>query len=239
LYLDAIRVRVRTNLRVESAPVLVALGVHEDGEKELLALMLMGSESGAAWCAFVDDLVGRGLRQPILCIIDGNAGARRAITTAWPRTQIQRCVVHKLRNLIAHAPRKCQDEVKADYLAITNAPNLNSARRAHTRFVVKWQKRCEGVVNSLLQAGDDLLTHYKFPQSQWRSIRSTNNIERLQGEFRRRIKTQAAFPTSRSVLYLLYALYEAGHIKLRHIDGWSDMKKVIEQYRPETLQPAA
>src|SRR5207302_4073337 len=94
LFLDAIAVKVRSDRRVQTLPVLVAYGVHANGDKELLGLRMMGSESAAAWQAMVDDLVARGLDAPVLCVIDGNAGLRRAVATAWPKTLVQRCVVH-------------------------------------------------------------------------------------------------------------------------------------------------
>jgi transposase-like protein len=239
LLLDAIAVHVRVDRRVRSVPVLVALGVHESGEKELLSVMLMASESSGAWGAMVDDLAGRGLAEPLLCVVDGNAGLRRAVSTTWPRAKVQRCVVHKLRNLEAHCPKKSLDDLRRDFHAITEAESERAARAAHTFFVRTWRKRSEGVVNSLLEAGDELLTHFAFPRSQWKCLRTTNSIERLQEEFRRRVKTQASFPTERSVLHLFFAIYESGQIRLRRIDGWQDIPKALAKFRPERLQEVA
>jgi len=95
------------------------------------------------------------------------------------------------------------------------------------------------VVNSLLEAGDELLTYFSFPRSQWKSLLTTNSIERLQQEFRRRVKTQASFPTERSVLHLFVAIYESGQIRLRRIDGWQGIAKALAKFRPERLQDAA
>jgi putative transposase len=239
LFLDAIHVRVRVDRRVQVVPVLVALGVTAAGEKELLALQLVTSESTAAWAALVEDLAGRGLAAPVLCVIDGNAGVRRAVTTTWPKTLVQRCVVHKLRNLEAHAPKRALDELRADYHAITQASSLRVAQDAYRRFIARWQPRSEAVVRSLKEAGEELLTVYSFPRSQWKCLRTTNAIERLHEEFRRRVKTQAAQPNDSTVVRLFYALYASGQIRLRRIDGWADLRDVLARWAPDRLTTAA
>lgn len=239
LFLDAITAKVRSDRRVQTLPVLVAYGVHANGDKELLGLRMMGSESSAAWQAMVDDLVARGLEPPVLCVIDGNAGLRRAVATAWPKMLVQRCVVHKLRNLEAHAPKRAIDEVRADFHSITTAENEKLARAAYARFLRSWQRRCEGVVTSLREAGEELLTFYRFPSSQWKCLRTTNMIERLHLEFRRRIKTQASLPNEGTVLRLFFALYQSGQIRMRRVDGWQQIPWVLEQYAAERLTNVA
>jgi putative transposase len=105
VYLDGFALRVRSAGKVVSIPVLGVVGVLPDGHKHLLALELCGGESFAAWKGCLDDLIARGLRAPLLSIIDGNAGLRRAVGLVWPRTAVQRCCVHKLRNLTRKAPQ--------------------------------------------------------------------------------------------------------------------------------------
>ncbi len=166
LYLDAIALRVRMDRRVTSVPVLVALAVLADGQKQLVALEMRGSESHEAWKGFLDGLVERGLRAPLLCIVDGNAGLRRALSTVWSKTPVQRCAVHKLRNLERKAPKHAVAEVKADFHGIVYAASEAAARKAYADFVSKWKSRCPGVVKSLEEAGDELLTMYRFPTSQ-------------------------------------------------------------------------
>jgi putative transposase len=235
VFLDGIAAKVRLGRRVESLPVLVALGVRVDGEKELLALQLMGSESKAAWHDFVEDLAHRGVAEPVMCIIDGNAGLRSAIAQLWPRTVVQRCVVHKLRNLEAHCPKRLLDDLRKDYHAITEAKSLSRAQTAYRAFVRRWQTRVPGVARSLAEAGEELLTFYALPADQWKCLRTTNAIERLHGEFRRRIKTQCSLPSEQSLLSLMYGLYESGQIRMRRIDGWQLLHDVVAQRRPEQL----
>ena len=225
--LDAIAVKVRVDRRVSCVPVLVAMGVRETGDKVLLGLRLMGAESKAAWTTFVDDLAARGVTRPALVIIDGNAGLRHAVGQTWPGAAVQRCVVHKLRNLAAHAPKRCLDELRGDFHAITTADDGRHARLAYQRFLRIWRVKAESVARSLEEAGEELLTFYRFPPSQWKLLRTTNAIERLHEEFRRRVKTQAAQPHEQTVLRLFFGLYTSGQIKLRKIDGWVDLPQVL------------
>ena len=231
LFLDAIAVKVRIDRRVQSVPVLVALGVTATGEKRLLAVRLMGHESKAAWSALVDDLSSRGLPAPVLVVLDGNAGLRHAVGQTWPQAAVQRCVVHKLRNLEAHAPKRVVAEIRATFHAITEADSERIARAAYARFLRTWRTRAESVARSLEEGGDELLTFFRFPRSQWKCIRTTNMIERLNEEFRRRLKTQGSHPLEASVLRLFYALYQSGQITLRRLDGWYDIPRVIKQRR--------
>lgn len=226
LYLDAIALRVRIAKKVISVPVLVGLGVREDGQKVILDLELLQSESSSCWEGFVEGLINRGLKPPCLAIIDGNKGLRAAMDKNWPGTAVQRCTVHKLRNLERHAPRHALEEVKSDYHRIVYAESLEQATKAYREFISKWKKRAAKVVVSLEEAGEELLTFYRFPKSQWKSLRTTNAIERLNGEFRRRVKTQSSLPDTSAAERLLFGLIISGQIKMRRIDGWRDLKQV-------------
>jgi putative transposase len=226
LYLDAIALRVRIANKVVSAPVLVALAVKADGQKVVLDLELLQSESSECWGGFVEGLVGRGLKRPRLVIIDGNKGLRAAVEKNWPGIEVQRCTVHKLRNLERHVPRHALEEVKSDYQRIIQAESLEQARKAYREFGMKWKKLAPKVVVSLEEAGEELLTFYGFPNSQWKSLRTTNAIERLNGEFRRRVKTQGSLPTAQAAELLLFGVIISGQIRMRRIDGWQDLKQV-------------
>lgn len=226
LYLDAIALRVRIAKKVISVPVLVGLGVKEDGQKVILDLELLQSESSSCWEGFVEGLINRGLKPPCLAIIDGNKGLRAAMDKNWPRTAVQRCTVHKLRNLERHAPRHALEEVKSDYHRIVYAESLEQATKAYREFISKWKKLAAKVVVSLEEAGEELLTFYRFPKSQWKSLRTTNAIERLNGEFRRRVKTQSSLPDTSAAERLLFGLIISGQIRMRRIDGWRDLKQV-------------
>lgn len=226
VYLDAIALRVRIANKVVSAPVLVGLGVKVDGQKVVLGLELLQSESSECWGGFVEGLADRGLKRPSVVIIDGNKGLRAAVEKNWAGIEVQRCTVHKLRNLERHTPRHALEQVKTDYHAIVNAKSLEEAKKAYREFVVKWKKLVPKVAASLEEAGEELLTFYRFPNSQWKSLRTTNAIERLNGEFRRRVKTQGSLPSAQAAELLLFGLIISGQIHMRRIDGWRDLKQV-------------
>lgn len=223
LYLDAIYPRLRSGGKVVSLPVLVALGVKATGEKILLALVLAGAETGAAWQMLLEDLAARHVGLPRLIISDGNAGLKSALERIWPGVAHQRCSVHKLRNLLAKAPEHAQEAVHEDYNRIVYAPDRAAADQARDRFLAKWKKQCPSVAASLEEAGEELLTFYGFPASQHKSLRTTHAIERLQEEFRRRIKTQASLPSEKAALLLFFGLFASGQVKMRRIEGWFDL----------------
>lgn len=228
LYLDGIRMPVRLARRVVKVPVQAVVGVRESGEKLLLSLRIAPSESTASWKGVVEDLRDRGLAAPQLLITDGNKGLLRAIRDTWSAADIQRCTKHKLENLLGKAPQHCHDEIKRDYRDIVYADDLKAAQKAYDTFCKKWSKLCVDVVTSLQEAGHDLLTFYRYPKSQWKSLRTTNQIERLNGEFRRRTKTQGSFSNEHAALVLLWALVAFGQIQMRKIVGWKDMSTVAK-----------
>lgn len=230
VYLDGFALRVRRAGKVVSTPVLGVVGVLPDGGKHLLALELCGGESFAAWKGCLDDLAARGLRAPVLCIIDGNAGLRRAVELVWPRAGVQRCCVHKLRNLERKAPKHALAEIRDDFHRIVYAASADAARTAYAAFERTWAKRCPGVVTSLREGGEELLTFFRFPKAQWKTLRTTNVIERLHGEFRRRVKTQGSLPSEDAALILLFSLVVSGQITLRRIDGWRKIAAVLSQH---------
>jgi len=232
LYLDGFALRVRSAGRVIGVPVLGIVGVLADGRKHLLALELCTAESFGAWKGCLDDLVARDLRSPVLCIIDGNAGLRRAVGLVWPCTAVQRCCVHTLRNLERKAPKHALADTRDDFHRIVYAASADAARAAFTAFERTWAKRCQGVVTSLQEGGEELLTFFTFPRAQWKTLRTTNTIERLHEECRRRVKTQGSLPSEDAAIVLLFSLVASGQIRLRKIDGWRKIATVLHQHTP-------
>jgi putative transposase len=220
LVLDGTLVRVRLDKRATGLSVLVALGVRRDGQKVLLGLQNMGGESAAAWRAFLEGLAARGLRVPELAIVDGAPGLEAALAALWPTVPVQRCTVHKHRNLLAHAPKRLHDEISADYTDMIYAKTVTEVAAKHKAFVRKWRLKCPAVVASLEEAGARLFTFLRYPPEQWKSIRTTNAVERLHEEFKRRIKTQCLLPCAETACMLFWALLASGQISLRRVDGW-------------------
>ena len=223
LILDGTVVRVRLDRKATNVSLLVVLGVRRDGQKVLLAVKNMGGESEAAWRGVLDDLVARGLGAPEFLITDGGAGLERALAALWPDVPAQRCTVHKHRNLLAHAPDTLHEEVSADYTDMVYAASAKEVEQRRKAFLRKWRLKCPGVAASLEEAGDRLFAFLRLPQSQWKSARTTNAIERLHEEFKRRIKTQTVLPSAETAAMLFWALLAAGQITMRKVDGWQTL----------------
>jgi transposase-like protein len=171
-------------------------------------------------------LVRRNIGAPSLAIIDGNPGLHVALRTQWPGIAIQRCTNHKLRNLLSKAPARLREELSEDYRRMVYAESAAAVLKARGTFARKWKLRCPAVASSFEEAGDELFTFLRFPSSQWKALRTTNALERINGEFRRRTKTQSSLPSSDAVVLLLFGLLRSGAVKLRVIDGAKDMPKV-------------
>lgn len=135
----------------------------------------------------------------------------------------QRCTVHKHRNLLAHAPDQLHEEISADYTDMISAATPNEVEARRKAFLRKWRLKCRAVADSLEEAGDRLFTFTRLPSGQWRSARTSNAVERLHEEFKRRIKTQTVLPPPETAAMLFWALLASGQITMRKVDGWQTL----------------
>jgi len=230
LILDGTVVRVRLDRKATSISLLVVIGVRADGQKVLLAIKSMGGESAEAWRSVLDDLVRRGLQRPQFLIVDGAPGLDKAIAAVWDGVPVQRCTVHKHRNLLAHAPERLHEEVTADYSDMIYATTCEEIEARRKAFIRKWRLKHRAVADSLEEAGERLFAFTRLPPSQWKSARTTNAIERLHEEFKRRIKTQTVLPSADTAAMLFWALLASGQISMRKVDGWQTLAtKPIDQ----------
>jgi transposase-like protein len=225
LILDGTVVKVRLDRKATAISLLIVLGIRRDGQKVVLAIKNMGGESEAAWRAVLDDLTSRGLTRPDLVIVDGGKGLEAALASLWDDVPVQRCTVHKERNLLAHAPKHLHDEIKADFNDMVHAGTAAAVLGKRKVFLAKWKLRCRAVADSLDEAGERLFTFLRYPPEQWRSLRTTNAIERLHEEFKRRIKTQCLLPCAETAAMLFWALLASGQITLRRVDGWQTLDR--------------
>ena len=223
LFLDGWYPRVRIGKKRVRVPVLVTLGVCANGQRVVLDLRLAGGESEQAWLDEVRQLCARNLGAPALAVIDGNPGLAAALKLQWPQIAIQRCTNHKLWNLLAKAPAHLREELAEDYRRMIYAESRDAVEHTRVGFARKWKLRCKAVSASFEEAGDELFTFTAFPSSQWKALRTTNALERINEEFRRRTKTQASLPSEEAVLFLLFGLLRSGQLTLRRLVGWQDL----------------
>jgi transposase-like protein len=226
VFMDGWYPKVRIGGRRERVPVLVTLGVRANGERVVIDMRLVGEESAASWTEVVASVVARHLRRPVLAVIDGNPGLSSALGSHWPGIEIQRCTAHKLRNLQAKAPACLREELTEDYRRMIYGETVAAVEHERARFTKKWQLRCPAVIESLKEAGEELFTFLRFPRAQWKALRTTNALERINEEFRRRTKTQASLPGQDAVLLLLFGLLRSGQVKLRALVGYQEMEQV-------------
>lgn len=151
-----------------------------------------------------------------------------ALVALWgEELPLQRCTVHKHRNLLGHAPKQMHDELTEDCRDMIYADTATEIETRRKAFLRKWRLKCRAVADSLEEAGDRLFAFTQLDPSQWKSARTPNAIERLNEEFRRRIKTQTVLPCAETVPMLLGALAASGQIQMRKVDGWETLSHAL------------
>ena len=231
LWLDATYVRVRENGRVLSMALVVAVGVHETGQREVLGLDLGPAEDGAFWLGFLRGLVARGLAGVQLVISDAHEGLRQAISAVFGGAAWQRCRVHFLRNALSHVPKAAQPVVTAAIRTIFNQSDQTAARAQLHQVAENLAIRFPRVSDLLLEAAEDILAYMAFPNEHWRQLHSTNPLERLNKEIKRRADVVGIFPNRQSVIRLI------GAVLAEQNDEWAIGRRYFSQESMGKLQP--
>ena len=232
LFLDGFYLGLRQNSK-EKEGVLVAHGIRADGSRVLLAVALGYRESTASWKDFLDDLVRRGLRAPKLVVCDGNAGLLRAVGETWSQTAVQRCIAHRMRNILAKVPKKLQEAVKRELRTIFYAANEAEAREMAGRFEGKWGSELPSATRCLMSTLDTTLTFYRFPAEHWRRLRTSNILERSFKEVRRRTNVAGRYPTEEAGLTMVWATLVEGTSKWRGVPMDGPTLRLVEQAAQE------
>jgi putative transposase len=190
LFVDGVNFRMRIQRSIELVPVLVAIGVTRRGHKLVLGMQSGDKESASNWREFFKDLKSRGLNSQTvtLGIMDGLPGLETVFKEEFSQAKVQRCTVHVDRNVLAKVPRKLKKNVAADLRSIFYATSKEKALGHFGLFKEKWKKDIPSAVNCLEKSIDSCLTFFDFPEDEWISLRTTNIIERLNKEFKRRTK---------------------------------------------------
>jgi len=189
----------------EKEGVLAAYALLEDGRSVLVHLDLGPRESADAWLSFLQDVVARGLREPLLVILDGAPGLLKAVKRIWPRAYRQRCQVHKMRNILAKLPRRMQAAMKRLVHQVFRASSHAVALKRGRDLIARFRDRYPAALECLERDLEECITYLRFPAIHHVRIRTTNRLERLNGEGRRRTKVIPRFPSERACLSLLYA----------------------------------
>ncbi len=190
LFCDGVYFEMRVDRTIEKVSVLVVIGVTEKGQKQVIGIQSGDKESASGWRETFKDLKRRGLdsHTVTLGIMDGLPGLEKVFREEFPRGKVQRCQVHVARNVLAKVPKKLKQEVADDIRSIFYASRREKALELATRFTERWQNKIPSAVKCLQNSMDSCLTFFDFPEDEWISLRTTNVIERLNKEFKRRTK---------------------------------------------------
>ena len=236
LFLDAIRIGMRLKSSSKDA-VLIAYAIMGDGTMELLAVDLGHSESDRSWGRFVSDLKARGLKDPLLVCSDGNVGVIKAIEANFTTSYRQRCVKHREQNILDTVPKKEQEPVKKALKRIFyGATSLEQAKAFLKDFKKQFAKTYPTAMARLMEDLDQCLAFYLFPVNHWRRIRTSNKLERLNKEIKRRHKVIGRHPDEHGCLSLIYAVSKKYAVQQNKFIV-SDLERAIwKRLREEKVQ---
>src|SRR5690625_2232584 len=208
LYVDAMYIKVREFDKVVSKGVYIGLAVKDDGKREIIGLKVGHGESEENWANFFDDLISRGFRSPRLIISDAHVGLQNAIQKKFIGSTWQRCSVHLRKNIIDRMPKKDSEEAKSQLRSIFEAPNLKTSREIKNKFIKTYEdnKKYTDALEIIAEGYEDAIQYYSEPRIAHKHIRSTNVLERINGEVRRRESVIRIFPNQQSAFRLIGAI---------------------------------
>jgi putative transposase len=238
VWLDATFVKARDGGRVVSKAVVLAIGVNAEGQREVLGLDVGPTEDGAFWHAFLRGLVARGLAGVELVISDAHGGLRAAIEAVLHGATWQRCRVHFLRNVLAPVPKAAQEMVAATIRTVFVQPDAATAREQWRKVADGFRQRFPRVAHLMDEAEADVLAYLAFPREHWRQVWSTNPLERLNKEIKRRTDVVGIFPNDPAVVRLVGAILAEQH------DEWQVSRRYfsaesLSKLRKEAAPPVA
>jgi transposase-like protein len=204
LYFDALFVKSRQEGPVQTKAVYLALGVNMEGEKELLGLWMSESEGSKFWLSVFNDLKNRGVQDCFVACVDGLKGLPEAIETVFPMTQVQLCIVHKVRNALKYVPWKERKAMATDLRAIYSVPIIGEAEAALERFATRWDSKYPAISPSWRSDWERLTGFFDYPPEIRKVIYTTNAIESLNYSLRKVLKNRGSFPNDESIMKLLY-----------------------------------
>lgn len=204
VFLDAIHYKIRVDSKVVSKAAYTVMGVDLHGKVDVLGLWLSENEGAHFWLTVLTELKRRGVKDVLIACVDGLKGFPEAIESVFPKTQVQLCVVHQIRNSLRFIASKYQKEFLADLKEVYRAPSREIAEAALERLESKWADRARSSVKSWRENWKHLSTYFDFPEEIRRMIYTTNAVEALHRQFRKVTKTKGAFPTDDSLKKMLY-----------------------------------
>ena len=229
LIVDAIYMKARDDHRIKSRGFLIATGVNANGNREVLGFTIADSESEDSWCDFFAGLKARGLKDVDLIVSDNHGGLKKAIQKQFHGTGWQRCQTHFSKNLLDKTPKRLQPEIKTALNDLYNAPTLKDAMQRKEQMLEKYQTQAPKTTALLDASFDEITAVFALPESYRKRMRTTNSIERLNEELRRRERVIRIFPNDESLIRLMGALLMEHHEKWMTGKKYYTMDRYIEE----------
>jgi Transposase and inactivated derivatives len=204
VFLDALMINVREDGKVVKKSIYMALAINWEGRKELLGLWIDQAEGAKFWMRVLSELKNRGLQDILIAVVDGLSGFPEAIATIFPKTEIQLCIVHMVRNSLKFVPYKDRKAVAADLKAIYASPSEEAALAALDIFAAKWDSRFPMISRSWRMCWPEVVTYFKFPEMIRKAIYTTNAIESLNYTVRKVTRNRLSFPSAEAAMKLVF-----------------------------------
>ena len=205
VFFDAIRVKIRSEGLVHNRAVYLAIGMRCSGHKEILGIWIEQTEGAKFWLRVMTELRNRGTQDILIAVVDGLKGFPEAIESIYPKTEVQHCVIHQIRNSMKYVASKNQKAFMADLKCVYKAATLNAAEIALDELEAKWGDKYPMVIKSWRSKWSTLSAYFKYPDYVRTAIYTTNAVEAVHRQFRKLTKTKGGFPNENSLLKLLYA----------------------------------
>ena len=215
VYLDALVVKVRHEGRVINKAIHLALGVNLGGQKELLGLWMTNNESSKFWLSVLTELQNRGVRDIFIACVDGLTGFPEAIEAVFPKTRVQLCIVHLVRNSLSYVSYKDRKALASDLKKVYGAATEEAAEQALVEFGERWDKQYPTISKSWLNHWQRVIPFFAFPQDIRKAIYTTNAIESMNMTLRKVLRNHRSFPTDESAMKVVYlALQNISNLSL-------------------------
>lgn len=231
VFMDAIHYSVRKDGVVVKKAVYLAIGIDKEGRKEVLGFWIGENESSKYWLNVLNELKNRGVQDILIMSVDNLKGFSEAISSVFPKTEIQKCVVHQIRNSIRYISYKDAREFTSDLKEMYNAPTLEQSEFKLNELEEKWGKKYMAVINSWRSNWNELTTYFKYDTKIRKLIYTTNPIESLNRQLRKYTKTKSLYPTDEALMKSIYlSLKEATKKWTGRIPGWGEIYSQLSIY---------
>lgn len=237
VFLDAIHFKVRKDGRIVNKAAYSVLGINLAGQKEVLGIWVGEHESSSFWLGVCNDLKNRGVQDILIACKDGLSGFSEAINTVFPKTEIQLCIIHQIRNSLKYVPYKEQKEFMADLKKVYQALTIKEAELSFAAFKEKWGKRHPVIIRSWENNWLELTAYFKYPYEIRRLIYTTNVIEGYHRQLRKVTKTKTAYPTDEALIKIIYlATLEASKKWTMPIKDWKNCMSQFAIYFDDRVE---